>query len=277
MPHPTDPRALCCEFERSYALGSSPLLLELDHSVFGRDYVATSWTTRDEADRVADGLRLGPGVRLLDVGAGSGWPGLYLAQLTGCDVVLADMPFTGLRVASGRAVQDGLGDRIRIVAADGARLPFADSTFAAVSHSDVLCCMPAKLAMLRECHRVAREGARMVFSVVVVAPDLPEPERKTAIDSGPPFVESPADYSVLLAQSGWRVLEREDLTPAYVRTARALVDGMASRAEALGELLGPAEFAESTQCRQAAYVAAARGLLRRELFVAATSDRCWSG
>jgi protein-L-isoaspartate O-methyltransferase len=37
-------------------------------------------------------LGLDPTVRLLDVGAGSGWPALYLAKISGCDVTMSDIP-----------------------------------------------------------------------------------------------------------------------------------------------------------------------------------------
>ncbi len=48
----------------------------------------TNWTMRHEARLAGELLQLGPGKRLLEVGAGSGWPGLYLAGTTGCDVRL---------------------------------------------------------------------------------------------------------------------------------------------------------------------------------------------
>ena len=272
MARSQDAKTLRCEFERSYELSRSPILRELERSICGCDYGATSWTSRAEAHRMADHLRLGPGVQLLEVGAGAGWPGLYLAQLTGCDVTLADVPFTGLRLASGRASEDRLDEQVRIVAADGARLPFRDGAFAAVSHSDVLCCMPAKLDMLRECRRIAHKGASMAFSVIALSPDLSEPERKIALEGSPPFVEAPAEYSVLLGQSGWRLVERTDVTAEFARALRALLHGMRSRAVALTELLGPEEFAEREEYRQAGVTATSRGLLRRELFVATVSD-----
>src|SRR5262245_57141614 len=140
-----DPKKLRCEFDCTYEAGRSPVVRELECCVLGRDYGGTSWTTRDEADRMAEHLALRPGMQLLDIGSGAGWPGLYLAQTTGCEVTLADVPLAGLRVAAERAGADALVDRTRVVAADGAHLPFVDESFDAVSHADVLCCMPAKV------------------------------------------------------------------------------------------------------------------------------------
>jgi len=244
---------------------------ELERRVLGCDYGGTSWTTRSEADRVAERLALRPGVHLLEVGAGSGWPGLYLAHRTGCAVTLADVPLVGLRVAIERAAADGLARRCAAVGADGAKLPFRDRAFDAVSHSDVLCCMPAKVDMLRECRRVVREGARMQFSVIAMAPDLSEDEREIAIEGGPPFVEAPGDYGALLAQSGWRLLERSDLTASFGQSLRTLVEGMTARTDALSEVFGAEEFAERMEFRRASLAAIERGALRREFFLAAAS------
>ena len=124
---------------RQYPQRQSPVFLEIEREVFGADYGATSWTDREEAEQFAAWLELGPGVRALELGAGSGWPGLYLAQLTGCAVTLSDLPPEGLRIASMRATAERLSDRCPAVVADGVRLPFADGHFDAAFHCDVLC------------------------------------------------------------------------------------------------------------------------------------------
>jgi ubiquinone/menaquinone biosynthesis C-methylase UbiE len=239
----------------------------LERHVLGCDYGGTSATTRSEADRIASRLALRPGIHLLEVGAGSGWPGLYLAKSSGCEVTLADVPLAGLRAAMERASADGLARRSAAVAADGAKLPFRDRAFDAVSHSDVLCCMPQKLEMLRECRRVARDGARMEFSVIAIAPNLSDAERRIAIDGGPSFVEAPDDYGALLAQSGWRLAERTDVTAALGQAVRRLVEGTIERTDALTEVLGAEEFAERMERRRAALAATERGVLTRELFL----------
>src|SRR5439155_12966631 len=137
-------------------------------------------------------------------------PGLYLAELTGCDVVVVDLPLAGLRLALERAAADSLAQRCEVVAADGVALPFKDASFDALSHSDVLCCTPDKLGVLRSCRRIARDGARMVFTVIALATSLADSERRIAIASGPTFVDSLYDYAVLLAQSGWCLVEEAD-------------------------------------------------------------------
>jgi SAM-dependent methyltransferase len=268
VPPSRDVRALTAEFERSYLLGRLGALREVERCVNGCDYGATSWTTRHEAERLAEWLELRSSTRLLDVGAGSGWPGLYFARITGCEVTLTDLPLAGLRVAAERAAAEELIGRCAVVLADGAKLPFRDGVFDRVSHSDVLCCMPSKLAMLDECRRVTRAGARMAFSVIVPAPELSPAERDCALDAGPPFVETPVAYPAMLDQSGWRTLDRMDVTTEYLQSARGLIAAMKLRVQALTKAYGSADFADRLQRREAALAATERGLLKREIFLA---------
>lgn len=132
-------KAAIAEFDRQYRLGEAPARRRVERAVLGSDHGATSYTTVSQAADLADRLRLGPGVTLLDLGAGSGWPGLHLAANTGCKVVLVDQPEAGLRIARRRAVIDDLMDRCRFVRASGDRLPFRPHVFDAVTHADVLC------------------------------------------------------------------------------------------------------------------------------------------
>ena len=258
---------LVCRLGNCAELARSDAVRDLERSVYGCDYGGTSGTTRQEAERIARLLELTAGTKLLDLGAGSGWPGLYLAQLTGCNVVLVDLPLAALRVARERAAADGLAARCEAVAADGAALPFADASFDALNHSDVLCCTPDKLGGLRACRSVAREGARMAFTVIALAPSLADAERRVAIESGPRFVDTDEDYAVLLDQSEWRVQERTDQTVMYLHSMRTELDGMHARAAALAEVFGPGEFAERLTRQQAAIAAIGSGYVRRELFL----------
>lgn len=261
-------KELTCRLGKSAELSRSPAMRNLERSVYGCDYGGTSGTTRRAKEQIAKLLELRPGVKLLEVGAGSGWPALYFAKLTGCDIVAVDIPLPVLRVARERATADGLSQRCAVVVADAAALPFQDASFDALSHSDLLCCTPDKLGVLRACRRVARDGAKTVFSVIAPAPSLTDAERQFAIEAGPKFVDTANDYAVLLDQSGWRLRARTDLTREYSECMRAELECMQGSADALTELLGADGFTDRVKRQQVQVAAIDAGFLRRELFVA---------
>lgn len=106
--------------------------------VYGVDAGINGYSTLAQADELAATLRLGPGMLVLDIGAGQGWPGLYLAATTGCAVVLTDVPATGLRAARGRMARQRHGVGSSFARANGAALPFRPHSFDVVVHTDVL-------------------------------------------------------------------------------------------------------------------------------------------
>jgi 2-polyprenyl-3-methyl-5-hydroxy-6-metoxy-1,4-benzoquinol methylase len=110
---------------------------EIERRVIGADWGANGYTTIAQADDLAVRLHLDPGALLLDIGAGRGWPGLYLAATTGCSVVLADVPLAALNVATARIAERGAP--AWCVNASARDLPFPPATFDAVVHTDVLC------------------------------------------------------------------------------------------------------------------------------------------
>ena len=112
--------------------------LAVEREAFGTNAGITSYTTPEQAGALAEALGLGPGVSLLDVGAGTGWPGVYLAERTGCDVFLTDVPIDAIRTAAARAIRQGVFDRCSFSVGSGTHLPFRARSFDAVVHSDVL-------------------------------------------------------------------------------------------------------------------------------------------
>jgi SAM-dependent methyltransferase len=127
-------------------------------AVYGADDV------HDFARRaLLDVLRLAPGDSLLEIGSGGG---LLLrdalatgSRATGIDhseemVALATERAPGAEVVVGRAES----------------LPFADETFTAIAMSIVLLFIEDPVAVLGECLRVARRGARL--AVFTTAPEL---------------------------------------------------------------------------------------------------------
>jgi SAM-dependent methyltransferase len=256
-----------CNFERDYEIAQEPLMREIERQVRGSDYGATSWTTREQAEQAAARLGLMPDLRLLELGAGSGWPALFLATLSGCDVVLTDLPLSGLRIARERAASDGLGCRCNVLAADGVALPFADHSFDRIHHADVLCCMERKRELLHECRRVARVAARMEFSVIaLVREPHRDDERRLLQRSGPPYPDAGDDYAVLLEETRWAVRERIDVTAEFDRCMGVLLEQSHARRSQLVDLLGEKDYAERLERRTSTRAAVACGLLKREIF-----------
>ena len=126
-------------FRQRYAIVTTEVAAEIERRVIGAVWGANGYTTVEQADELARRLDLGPGRTLLDVGTGRGWPGLYLAAKTGCNLVGTDMPLDALAAAARRARAESIDDRVGLIAAAGANQPFRPNSFDAIVHTDVLC------------------------------------------------------------------------------------------------------------------------------------------
>jgi ubiquinone/menaquinone biosynthesis C-methylase UbiE len=264
----SDEVAVFKRFACSYRHTRSEVMVEIDRQVFGCDYGSTSWTTQSEARRIAGMLNLGPDKTVLDVGSGSGWPALFWARTTGCAAVLTDVPVGGLEVAAERAEEDQLSERCWVVAADGRFLPFRDSAFAAISHSDVLCCLPDKMTVLKACRRLIRADGKMVFTVISIAGGLSTGQRQLAVQSGPPFVDTNVEYPEMLRLANWRITDHYDLTLAYGSAVRRLLGQEQIKEHELVQLFGRDDYLERIERHRRAAEAVEAGLLRRDLFSA---------
>ena len=126
-------------FRDRYATPATSLVNDIERRVIGATWGVNGYTTVVQANELARRLGLGHGVRVLDVGTGRGWPGVYYASRYGCCVVGTDMPVDALAAATARARGEDVAERFAVVAAAGRRQPFRPGSFDAVVHSDVLC------------------------------------------------------------------------------------------------------------------------------------------
>jgi demethylmenaquinone methyltransferase / 2-methoxy-6-polyprenyl-1,4-benzoquinol methylase len=104
---------------------------------------------------VVRAVHAGPGMRVLDLAAGTGTSASPLAE-TGAQVVPCDFSLGMLRVGRRR------DPRLPFVAGDALRLPFADGTFDVVTVSFGLRNVHDPDQGLREMARVTRPGGRLV-------------------------------------------------------------------------------------------------------------------
>lgn len=272
MPPDPDEKALYDRFSRKYKFSGSELLRKIEFSNCGCDYGATSFATLEEVNDLSVRLDLGPDKRLLDVGAGSGWPGLYLAKISGCDVTLIDLPIEGLLVAKQRAFSDQLATVSRVAVASGTALPFRQDWFDAISHSDVLCCLIDKLAVLKSCREVIHAAGKMIFTAILISPGLSQSDYNKAVESGPSFMASDDSYPDLLNESGWDLIEQVNLSAEFLATLRVKLKNEIKYAQDLENLLGKDETDIRLNRTQVCINALELGLIRRELFHSMPAD-----
>lgn len=126
-------------FLEKYSRPRSEAGREVERSVLGHEFGLNGYTTVAQAGALCDAVAINSRARLLDIGSGYGWPGLYVAMERGCEVVSTDMPLDALDQARANARQHGMDAVTGVVAADARDLPFGSESFDAVVHADVLC------------------------------------------------------------------------------------------------------------------------------------------
>jgi cyclopropane fatty-acyl-phospholipid synthase-like methyltransferase len=268
-------RRTCCEeqrvierFKERYEHAGKTAELAVERAAIGANVGCNGYTTIAQADELARRLRLGRGMRLLDIGCGRGYPGLYLAGASGCEVVSSDLPMASLRAASERASREQLSRRTTVVAASAVHLPLRAATFDAVVHADVLCCLRAKLSMLRACYDVLKPGGRMAFTTIYAAAGASERDyRRACRVRGCGFAER-RGMDDLLQSAGFVAVTERDVSREFARTTRTYFDVSARLEVQLREEWGDAKFEDRQRDRRDTLAFIEAGVVRRGMFTA---------
>ena len=193
-----------------------------------------------------------PGERILDLATGVGaMAGRILEQVPRVRLFGVDLRLSQLGSSKRNHPQ------ATYVNADGGRLPFQDGAFDRIHCSWLLEHVPDPLPILRECHRVLREGGVCHFievdnSTFRVVPH--DADIQWAMDSlnraqqqggGDPFVGK--KLQALYKDAGFRDVQLHDATldgtPADLKRFHEAVVEFAEIFESLDEALGPANHA----------------------------------
>jgi ubiquinone/menaquinone biosynthesis C-methylase UbiE len=114
-------------------------------------------------DRLYSVLAPTPGERILEIGPGTGYYTLDMAEWVGGDgrIEIFDLQQEFLDHVTGRAAERGL-ENVVPTQGDAAALPFEDASMDAVALTAVLGEIPDPVAALREIRRVLKPGGRLV-------------------------------------------------------------------------------------------------------------------
>ncbi len=109
----------------------------------------------------------------------------------------------------------------------------------------------------------------MAFYTIFIPQGLSRRDYRRAARAGAPGVTSwRREQSDLLRAAGFVDIEELDLTPEFLRIARAWRQALGRHAEALREAEGVPEFEQRVRENRARVAAIEAGLLRRSLFLA---------
>lgn len=169
-------------------------------------------------DEHLDRLDVQPGMTVLDLGCGTGAPGVRLARWCDADITGVSVSVGDIALATARAEAEGVSRRITFRQADAARLPFADGTFDRVLAIESLAHVADRGQVLSEIARVLRPGGRVVLSdFVQLGPEPEDAEEReaaarmlAALRVAPPV--RVARYEGLLRAAGLTAVEITDVT-----------------------------------------------------------------
>jgi hypothetical protein len=88
-------------------------------------------------------------------------------------------------------------------------------------------------------------------------------------------VEAECAYPELLDKTGWKIIDRIDVSAAYEETGRRYIREVQARADALSELLGEVELGELLAKRHRNVESVSDGIVRRDLFIASPFGADW--
>jgi arsenite methyltransferase len=110
-------------------------------------------------------LPLNPEVNVLDVGCGTGFPTLELAQRLGPNASVTGIDPWAAAISRARRKANIRGvDNVKFVDGDATAMPFADGSFDLIVSNLGLNNFADPMASLAECRRVARPGARIALA-----------------------------------------------------------------------------------------------------------------
>lgn len=186
---------------------------ELHWGVFASPDEPLAQATAELTTRMIDASQLSPGLRVLDVGCGSGTPARRIATEHGVEVLGITTSQVGIEAATAKTAAAGIAG-VTFEQRDGTDNGLPDASFdrAWVLESSHL--MPDRQGLVSECARVLRPGGRMALCDLTRRRDIPFAELR----------ERRGDFAILRSGFGAARMDTLDQYAGYAEQAGLVVD-----------------------------------------------------
>ena len=128
--------------------------------------------------------------------------------------------------------------------------------------------MPAKLSVLRACHRVLKPEGRIAYYTIYVPPDLSASDYRRIMKFWPPAGTRKRSPTEMLESAGFIEVQERDVTKQYRKTSRGWLEGRRSRYDELAQAMGEDTLKGKIEEGKAILGSIKDGLLRRSLLTA---------
>ena len=132
--------------------------------------------SRKTVERITSMLQgLSESSRVLDIGAGYGGAGRYLAKSYGCHVACLNLSETQNARNRKLSADQGLGELIEVVHGNFEQIPKPDASYDIVWSQDAILHSGNRRKVLEEAARVLVPGGQLIFTDPMQADDVPDP------------------------------------------------------------------------------------------------------
>lgn len=185
---------------------------------------ASRRTVATMADRLGD---VSAATRILDLGAGYGGSGRYLAERFGCQVTCLNLSETQNVLNRTLTGEAGLSDKVHVVHGDFENVPEPDASFDIVWSQDAILHSGDRTRVLGEIRRVLTDDGQFIFTDPMQSDDCPDGVLQPILDRIQlSTLASIAFYRAELAKRGFDETGVEPLTDQlrahYARIGREL-------------------------------------------------------
>lgn len=220
-------------------------------------------------ERMAAGVDLAAGERVLDVGCGYGALARFLAVNFGCHVVASNISERELEWGRELTSEQGLDDKVEFAWADFHDLPFGRDEFDYYWSQEAFLHAVDKRKVLNEAARVLRPGGRLVFTDLLVREGTPEADRRRIYER----VKSPDmwdthHYKNAVGAAGLTIETHEDWSDNVAPTYAWVRDQLERRRAEFEERIGKETVDRTSAALQFWVDAAEAGKIGWEYFVA---------